>query len=72
MEELTEVLRGHMAGVYDVKVPELPLKHEEYCEGGTPEEMAVETFSGTETEELTGEGRRDVERVTQFQEQRTG
>ena len=72
MEELTEVLRGHMAGVHDMKVPELPLKHEEYCEGGTPEERAVETFSGTDTSKLTGKAQREVESVTQFQEPRTG
>ncbi len=72
MEELTEVLRGHMAGMHDVKVPELPLRHEEYCEGGTPEERAVETFSGTDPTKLAEKDRNDLERVTKFQEPRMG
>jgi hypothetical protein len=72
MEELTEVLRGHMAGVHDMKVPELPQRHKEYCEGGTPEEKAVETFSGTDPTKLADEDRKNLERVTQFQEPRAG
>ncbi len=72
MEELTEVLRGHLAGVHDVKVPELPLRQSEYCEGGTAEERAVETFSGTDVTKLPEKDRADIERVTEFKEPRAG